>query len=67
MPINFRLGRDEVAYIVEHSGASLLLMDPELEEPLAGVPCARRYVLGEESDAELYCHGVEPEPWMPQL
>ena len=29
VPVNFRLSRDEVAYIVEHSGASVLLVDPE--------------------------------------
>jgi acyl-CoA synthetase (AMP-forming)/AMP-acid ligase II len=28
VPVNFRLSRDEVAYIVEHSGASVLLVDP---------------------------------------
>ena len=32
VPINFRLNADEVAYIVEHSGASMLLVDPELDE-----------------------------------
>ena len=37
VPINFRLRPDEVSYIVEHSGASLLLIDPELDEHLAQV------------------------------
>ncbi|MHB1854865.1 MAG: AMP-binding protein, partial [Acidimicrobiales bacterium] len=37
VPINFRLNADEVAYIVEHSGARVLLVDPELDEPLAAV------------------------------
>ena len=31
VPINFRLAPAEVEYIVEHSGASVLLVDPELE------------------------------------
>src|SRR5215207_3485435 len=53
VPINFRLKRDEVAYIVQHSGASLLLVDAELDEPLAGVPAPRRLVLGPESDDAL--------------
>ena len=35
VPINFRLVADEVSYIVEHSGARLLLVDPELDEALA--------------------------------
>jgi acyl-CoA synthetase (AMP-forming)/AMP-acid ligase II len=65
VPVNFRLNADEVAYIVEHSGASVLLVDPELEESLAGVTAKHRFVMGEASDAELYRHGVEPEPWVP--
>ena len=32
VPINFRLTTDEIAYIVEHSGASVLLYDPDLAD-----------------------------------
>src|SRR5947199_3802626 len=32
VPVNFRLTHDEIAYIVEHSGASMLLYDPEMED-----------------------------------
>ena len=32
LPINFRLAADEVGYILEHSGARLLLVDDELEK-----------------------------------
>ncbi len=39
VPINFRLVADEVSYIVEHSGARILLVDPELDEAL--VRCRR--------------------------
>ncbi len=40
MPINFRLSAEEVGYIVEHSGASVLLVDPELDDAeLSGVGC----------------------------
>jgi fatty-acyl-CoA synthase len=35
LPLNYRLGRDEVAYILDHAGARLLLVDEELA-PLAG-------------------------------
>ena len=63
VPVNFRLSAAEVSYIVEHSGASVLLVDPELEEALSSVDCARKYVIGAESDEELYRFGVEPEPW----
>lgn len=65
VPINFRLSPDEVAYIVEHSRASLLLVDPELEEQLAGVPCDRAITLGATGDSEMYRFGVEPDPWEP--
>ncbi len=41
VPVNYRLSPDEVQYIVEHSGASVLLVDPELEDAL-GAACARR-------------------------
>ena len=63
VPINFRLKRDEVAYIVAHSGASLLLVDPDLDEPLADVPAPRRLVLGPQSDDVLLRFDTEPEPW----
>jgi fatty-acyl-CoA synthase len=65
VPINFRLSADEVAYIVEHSGASVLLVDPDLEQHLADVPCKHRFVLGADTDAELYRFGVEPSAWEP--
>jgi fatty-acyl-CoA synthase len=35
--INTRLGRDEVTYIVEHSGAKMVFVDAELEDLLADV------------------------------
>jgi fatty-acyl-CoA synthase len=63
VPINFRLNADEVAYIVEHSGASVLLVDPELDDALSAVSCKRRYVIGADSDEELLRFDVEPEPW----
>lgn len=63
VPINFRLNAEEVGFIVEHSGASVLLVDPELDESLADVNCAKRFVIGSESDGVLYKNGVEPRPW----
>jgi acyl-CoA synthetase (AMP-forming)/AMP-acid ligase II len=65
VPINFRLSADEVQYIVEHSGASMLLVDPELEEHLGDVVAPRRHLIGDASDEELYRYGVEPRPWEP--
>ncbi|MCP4223178.1 MAG: AMP-binding protein, partial [Actinomycetia bacterium] len=65
VPINFRLSADEVAYIVEHSGADALLIDPELEQDLAGVEAKMKWVMGPESDAVWYGKEGEPEPWTP--
>jgi fatty-acyl-CoA synthase len=63
VPVNFRLSRDEVAYIVEHSDASVLLVDPEVDGALRDVTAAHRLVLGKESDEALVRAGAEPEPW----
>jgi fatty-acyl-CoA synthase len=66
VPVNFRLAPDEVRYIVEHSGASVLLVDPELDESLADVDAKHRFVLGADTDAELWPTGAgtpDPEPW----
>ena len=64
VPVNFRLSTDEVRYIVEHSGASVLLVDPELDEALAGVECKHRLVLGADTDGAIWpADAAEPEPW----
>ena len=68
VPVNFRLRPDEVSYIVEHSGARVLYVDPELDAELAGVTAEHRFVLGD--DDELYAAspadgGAEPTAWEP--
>jgi len=63
VPINFRLNREEIRYIVDHCGASMLLIDPELADDLADVECPNKFVIGAESDKVLYLDGVEPQPW----
>lgn len=64
VPVNFRLRPDEVRYIVEHSGARVLYIDPELDEALADVTAEHRFVLGNDDD--LYAaEGIEPRPWEP--
>jgi fatty-acyl-CoA synthase len=65
VPVNFRLNADEVQYIVDHSGARLLLVDPEVEEALAGVRCERKLTIGAAADDELLRFGAEPRPWDP--
>ncbi len=63
VPINFRLAAEEVRYIVEHSGARVLYLDPELVETLADVDCEFTFVLGD--DEALFLPGVEPKVWEP--
>ena len=62
VPINFRLVAEEVKYIIAHSGARVLLVDPELEEALAEVECEHKYVIGSASDAPP--EHAEPLPWV---
>ena len=42
VPVNFRLVAEEVQYIVEHSGAEMLIVDPELDEAMAPVKAKRK-------------------------
>lgn len=70
VPVNFRLAAEEVRYIVEHSGASVLLVDPELEDVLGGVSAQHRFTIGDEADAALFgldgsLDGVAGAPWSP--
>jgi acyl-CoA synthetase (AMP-forming)/AMP-acid ligase II len=63
VPVNFRLSFDEVQYIVRHSGADVVYVDPELKDALAGLEAEHVFVLGEDDD--LYAEGVEPRAWEP--
>jgi fatty-acyl-CoA synthase len=54
VPINFRLNAAEIRYIIEHSGASALLVDPELDAALRDITVAHRIVLGAATDAQLF-------------
>ncbi|MEW6475199.1 MAG: AMP-binding protein [Actinomycetota bacterium] len=60
VPINYRLNEDEIRYIVEHSGAGVLLVDPELEDKTAGLDVKHRFLLGHGSDNALF--GGQGEP-----
>ena len=51
VPINFRLVPEEVKYIVQHSGARILMVDPELEEMMDEVNCEHKFVIGSDTDA----------------
>src|SRR4051794_37784616 len=63
VPVNFRLSAEEVGYIVKHSGARVLYVDPELVEHLAGVDCEHKFVLGDDDD--LFAEVVQPREWEP--
>ena len=65
VPINFRLVAEEVKYIVKHSGARVLLVDPELEEAMSSVECEHKFVIGAKADDALMRFGVAPRPWTP--
>ena len=65
VPVNFRLRPDEVRYIVEHSGARMLLVDPELADALSGIEVEHRVILGD--DDRLYADpGAVPREWLPE-
>ncbi len=63
VPINFRLVAEEVKYIVAHSGARVLLVDPELDTEMADVECEMKWTIGTESDATLMRFDAEPRQW----
>ena len=65
VPINFRLTADEIAYIVEHSGASVLLYDPDVTDEVDTIKVSHRFCLDGVEDAALFApapDGVAPQP-----
>ncbi len=62
VPVNFRLAPAEVAYIVEHSGAEVLLLDPELRSLADSIPCQHTFILGEDDD-KIWGSTAEPADW----
>jgi len=65
VPINFRLTTAEVAYILDHSGADVLLADPSLKDVVDRVHCRHKFVFG-ENDASLWTNGSTPRVWTPE-
>ena len=61
VPINFRLAKPEIEYIVGHSGAQVVYADPDLKDVLDALDVPHRFVLGE--DDALYERDTEPRPW----
>lgn len=62
VPINFRLNVKEIQYIIDHSGAEVLLVDPELSDTLKNISVKKFIVLGADTDSEIFVAG-EPEEW----
>jgi fatty-acyl-CoA synthase len=54
VPVNFRLNAEEIRYILEHSGSTVALIDPELDEPLRHLAVKHRFVLGTATDGMLF-------------
>ncbi len=66
VPVNFRLNADEVGYIVGHSGARVVLIDPELDAALGPVRADHRILLDGDQDAALMAGADDPlESWDP--
>ncbi|MBB5782573.1 AMP-binding protein [Nonomuraea jabiensis] len=63
VPVNFRLKGEEIDYVVRQSGASVVLVDPEVHEVTAGIKADHRFVLGEQTETELMRFDTEPRPW----
>jgi fatty-acyl-CoA synthase len=61
VPINFRLSRREIEYIVGHSGAQVVYADPSLKDTLDALDVEHKFVLGD--DDALYLRDTEPKPW----
>jgi fatty-acyl-CoA synthase len=64
VPVNFRLRPDEISYIVAHSGARVLYVDPELVDQTRGIDVEHTFVLGEDGSM-FAAPGTEPRSWEP--
>jgi fatty-acyl-CoA synthase len=64
VPINFRLQTAEIAYIIEHSGAGVVFVDPDHAAQLKHLP-VRQFVLGFEYDESFLRFDREPALWEP--
>ena len=63
VPINFRLAKQEIDYIVGHCGASVLLYDPEVAEAVAEIDVAHKAELGSPEEEAMFAWDREPQAW----
>ncbi len=64
VPVNYRLNRAEVDYIVDHSGSDVVLLDPALEDSLGDVDAQHVLVFGRDDD-RIFAEGVVARQWEP--
>ena len=65
VPVNYRLNADEIGYIIDHSGSSVLLVDPESEDSLRGISAKHKIVLDGAADAELFAAAADDASRLP--
>src|SRR6185312_13010999 len=66
VPVNFRLSPEEVSYILGHSGARVLFVDPELEASLKGSlngTAVEHFSTTGEDYEQFLRFDTEPAPW----
>ncbi len=62
VPVNFRLSKVEVDYIVTHSGADVLMLDPDLRHLAEDTSAKHVFILGEDDD-KIWASKNEPMHW----
>lgn len=62
VPINYRLAPAEVKYILEHCGAEVLIIDPDLKGLLDTVSCKHTFIIGQDDDT-IWGGSGTPRPW----
>ncbi len=75
VPVNFRLAPAEVEYIVQHSGAEVVVLDPGLEHLREACSAAKHVFVAGVDDEEVWgwspasqdrpTHGAQPRAWEP--
>ncbi|MGA8850568.1 MAG: AMP-binding protein [Aeromicrobium sp.] len=62
VPVNFRLSVAEIRYIIDHSGAEVMMVDPDLAHLIDEIDCQHAFVLGRDDDL-IWGKSTEPTPW----
>ena len=62
VPVNFRLSVPEIRYIIEHSGAEVMMVDPDLAHLVDEIDCPHAFVLGRDDDL-IWGGSADPRPW----